>query len=460
MTGQVHWHEGLFLQPHHLQFMQRGVQSQISLERRLSWAYPYGLVEAKLSRDELENLRVHFDRLCVVMPSGIVVSAPENADLPAKDIKEAFGSSTGAFTVSLGVPLWYGSRANALDRQAGGQDWQEKRLYRVSETEWPDENTGENPQPLLVRKINARLLIESDDPSDLEVLPLLRIAHAAGEDVGLPGVDPNFIPACLVLSAYPVLRDMVRDLAHQVEASRKELVNQMTRSGAFNIEAIRGVQFEQMLRLKTLSRYGGRLLPLVEAPAVSPFDMYLELRSLFAELAALQPGRDTSDVTDYNHDNPAVCFGDLSAKIRPMLKGSVAPNFLKAPLTKEEGIYVADLSDEHIELPNEYFLGIKTREDPQSVARLVEDADQFKFLAKSLARRRMWGVKLTEERHPPLELPSESGLLYFRLVRSESGSRWERIKSEKAIAIVWPGAESSDFQMTLYMTVPDGQETK
>ena len=108
MTGQVHWHEGLFLQPHHLQCMQRGVLSQFSLERRLSWAYPYGLVEAKLSRDELENLRVHFDRLCVVMPSGIVVSAPENADLPAKDIKEAFESSTGAFTVSLGVPLWYG----------------------------------------------------------------------------------------------------------------------------------------------------------------------------------------------------------------------------------------------------------------------------------------------------------------------------------------------------------------
>jgi type VI secretion system protein ImpJ len=434
--------------------MQRDFQSQITTERQLGWPYPYGLVEARLSRDELENMRVRFDRLRAVMPSGVVVSVPDGAELPARDIKETFQATTGAFTVSLGVPLWYSSRANVVDA-ATAQDWHVKRLYRTKEIQWTDENTGENPQAVLVRRINARLVLEGDDPSDLEILPLLRIAHAAGEDVGLPRVDPDFIPPCLVVAAYPGLRDLVRDLAHQVEASRKELTNQMTRGGGFSVEAMRGVQFEQALRLRTLGAYGPRLLHLVEAPAVSPFAMYLELRSLLGELAALHPERDAFDAVAYNHDSPGVCFNDLSDRIRPLLRGAVAPSFLKLPFEKQEGIFVVTLTDEHLSRPNEYFLGIKTKDDPRAVSQLVEDADQFKLLAKSLARRRMWGVKLQEERHPPLELPSEAGLHYFLLVRAESAVRWERIVAEKEIAVVWPGIESSDFQLTLYMTVPD-----
>ena len=46
-----------------------------------------------------------------------------------------------------------------------------------------------------MRRLNARLVLESDDRSDLEVLPVIRIAHATGEEVGLPRQDPAFIPA-------------------------------------------------------------------------------------------------------------------------------------------------------------------------------------------------------------------------------------------------------------------------
>ena len=50
---------------------------------------------------------------------------------------------------------------------------------------------------------------------------------------------------------------MVRDLVSQVEASRKELVVQISRGG-FSLETMRGVQFEQFMRLRTLNRYSAR----------------------------------------------------------------------------------------------------------------------------------------------------------------------------------------------------------
>jgi type VI secretion system ImpJ/VasE family protein len=454
--GQVHWCEGLFLQPHHLQFMQKDIVEKFIQERRLVWSYPYGMVEAKISDDELENMRVSFNRLRVIMPSGLEVDVPDNTNLPSLDIKEAFASSSGSLTVSIGVPLWSPSQANVVEKSAG-EDWRTKRTYKLTEVERPDENTGDNPQPILVRQINARLLLDNDDRSDLEVLPLLKIVHGVAEDIELPRRDPAYIPPCLVINASPVLRELVRDLVNQVMASRGELVVQINRGG-FSIENMRGVQFEQVLRLRTLNRFSAHLGSLIKAPGgVTPFGTYLILRQLLAELAALRPDRDQFEVADYDHDNPAIAFNELSMRIRGLLKGVVRARFLKAAFTMvpEQKIQVATLSDEALSLPNEYFLAIKTKQDPSELAKLVLDRDKFKLMPQSLVSQRIFGVQLAQELYPPVELPAQIGLHYFRLMRGESARLWERITQEKAMALRWPGIESSDFEVTLYMTVPD-----
>lgn len=454
MTAQVHWHEGLFLQPHHLQAMQRQLLQRIASERRYGWAYPYGLVDARLSTDELENMRLRFDRLHLMLPSGLELNIGSNADLPALDIEEVFNASTAPFTVSVGVPLWYAKRANAMD--IGGEpDWRVKRLFNVAEEEVADENTGENQQSVLVRRINARLLFPDDDRSDMETLPLVRIMHAAGEETGIPRLDPNFIPPCLLLSGSPVLRDALRDISNQVEAARKEAAQLLSRGG-FNAEAIRGVIVQQLLRLQTLNFYAARLGSLVQAPGgVSPFDMYLELRGLLGQLAALSPDVDPFEAQKYEHDNPALSFLTLCNQIRALLRGEGPETWIRALFRMEGGIFVADMEPKHIEGPNEYFLGIRTRRDPRELAKLVEDQDEFKLIAKSMAHTRVRGVKLQEERHPPMQLPAQVGLHYYRLLRSESQRMWDKICQEKAIAVNFKGVESSGFdEVSLYMTVP------
>ena len=452
MAAQIHWHEGLFLQQHHLQRNQKAQVDNLSAERRLAWAYPYGVIEARLNTDELENMRLRFDRLRAIMPSGIEVNYPAEAELPSIDIKQAFASSGGALNVSLGVPLWFDSRANAV---APGQevDSRIKVLYRLNEVECADENTGENRKPILMRRINARLLLENEDPSDLEVIPLLRVVRATGQDVGMPRQDSEYTGPCLVLNGSPVLKELVRDLASQVEASRKELVVQLTRGG-FSLENLRGVLFEQMLRLRTLNRFSARLPSLAEAANVPPFFMYLELRELLGELTALHPDRDVFDVPAYDHDNPYLVFGELSSKIRSLLRGAVAPMFMKIPFTKVAGLYTAVFEEKHFTIPNDYFLGIETKEDPRALAQLVENPDEFKIMPKSMASRAIRGVLLKEERFVPLELPAKAGLHYFRLLRSSSTRAWEQIQAEKAAVMRWPDEAASDFDANLYMTVP------
>ena len=59
MSVKIHWQEGLFLQPHHLQRMQKSIDDILAAERRLAWPYPFGIIEARLSRDELEMMESH-----------------------------------------------------------------------------------------------------------------------------------------------------------------------------------------------------------------------------------------------------------------------------------------------------------------------------------------------------------------------------------------------------------------
>jgi len=297
------------------------------------------------------------------------------------------------------------------------------------------------------------LLLENEDPSDLEVIPLLRIVRATGQDVGMPRQDSEYSGPCLILNGSPVLKELVRDLASQVEASRKELVVQLTRAG-FSLENLRGVLFEQMLRLRTLNRFSARLPSLSEAANVPPFFMYLELRELLGELTALHPDRDVFDVPAYDHDNPCLVFGELSSKIRSLLRGAVAPMFMKVPFTKVADLYTAVFEEKHFTLPNDYFLGIETKQDPRALAQLVENPDEFKIMPRSMASRAIRGVLLKEERFVPLELPAKTGLHYFRLLRSNSARAWEQIQAEKAAVMRWPDEGASDFDANLYMTVP------
>jgi type VI secretion system ImpJ/VasE family protein len=454
MPLQIHWQEGLFLQPHHLQRMQKSQGDLVVNDRRLSWLYPYGVIDARVSRDELENLRLRFERLRVVMPSGVEVNFPENAELPSLEFKQAFSKGAGSFTVFLGVPLWQNARANTVSSTAGGDSFS-KLLYRVGEVECADENTGENPKPIQVRKINARLMLENEDAAEMELVPLMRIVRATGESVGLPKADPEFVPPCMVLAGSAVLLELVRDLVNQVEASRKELVVQITRGG-FSVDTMRGLQYEQMLRLRTLNRFSARLPALLSTPNLPPFTLYLEFRELLGELAALHPDRDEFECAAYRHDSPYACFREVSNKVRSHLRGSVAPSFIKVKFQEADGKLTGQFAEEHFTRPNAYFLAIKTTVDPTALARFVEDMDKFKIMPASMAERPIRGIKLKEERHAPLELPASSDLQDYRLDRAASARMWDMIQQEKAAVVRWTGSEINfaGSEFTLYMTVP------
>lgn len=456
MAFDVHWSEGLFLQPHHLQRSQRGLVDRIRAERKLAWGHPWGVIESRLSRDELENYRLRFDLLRVIMPSGMEVNFPEDADLPVVDIRQAVARSGGSLMIKLAVPLWHPARRNSPP-EGEMADPRSKFVYSISEVECTDENSGENPQPLRRRKTNARLLVGDEDESDLEVVPLLRILRSGSQEVGLPREDMEFVPPCLVLRASPSLFELVRDLAAQVEASRKELANRMS-AMAFSIERLQPAQMEALLRLRSLNHFSATLPALVATPNVPPIHFYIALRELLGELAALNPARDAFETPAYDHENPYRSFHELCTRVRGLLQGRIEAAYDEVPFADVDGKPVAQLKDEHFTRPSAWFLAIQSRNDPQALANYVIDADRFKLMPLSLGERAIRGIELKWEAVPPPGLPTPNGLYYFRLQHTVSARVWTVAQSEKALTIRMRTAELdwSGTKFTLYMTLPAG----
>jgi len=452
MAGFVHWHEGQYLQPHHLQMMQRQVMEQVANERKLSNPYSSGLIEIDFSADALSDHQVRFNRLKLVMPSGLLVEVPNNADLsPLLDIKQAFEASGGSLTVSIGVPVWAASRGNTIAPD-NGQDHRAKRIYTVIETQQPDENNGENTQSVLMRRINARLLLDGDDQTDLEVLPLLRLTTTGGQDLGLPTVDPAFVPPCRVLGASATLMGMVRDIAHQVAASRKETMVQLSRGG-FSPETIRGVQFQQMLRFKTLSRFSATLPQLAKTRQISPFEIYLSLMELLGELSALDPTKDRLNLVDYDHNRLGLVFGDLTDRVTSLLKkaGDEGGDYVPVSFQHDGKVPVATLTPQHFADAAEIYLAVQSQQDAHQVVELVENRDEFVLRVPSKIHKRVPGLELEHERTPPLQLPAQVGMHYFRIQTARSAERWAEVKAETKLAARWTSMETDDFQLKLYI---------
>ena len=447
----IHWHEGLFLQPHHLQIMQWRLHSDIRAERRLLNPYYFGVIESRLSPDDLADGRIRFERLRAIMPSGQEVFFPDDAKLPPLDIKAEMTRGAGTLEVLLAVPLWDKNRANAF-RLGESADPRVKLLFIPEEArDIADENSGENRQTLHVRKINARLVLKGDDLSDMEFLPLLRVIRASGEDAGKPRQDPEFVPPSLLLCSSPVLHDLARDLVAQLDASREQL-RIKTATGGLGLE----VKWELTVRLTTLNRYCASLPSVVEGGVIPPFALYLQLRELLGELLALHPAENLFHCRNYDHLDPLPAFRELDRKIRAEIRISRAAEPLRVAFAGDPGLLRATLEPQHFEKPTGYYLGVKTRVDRTKLALYVTDGNKFKLMPRSLEQAAIFGVELKEESYPPLELPAQGDLFYFRLLSASNPRRWDQIKQDQAMSLVWNNRELdlSEAAFTLFMTLP------
>ena len=449
----IHWHDGLFVLQHHLQGLQRSMNARDAGNRSLAMRHPWGILEMAHQEDALSEGMISFRKLKAIMPSGQFVDVPYSADLEPLRVSDAIKTAPSGVRVMLAVPNWTPTGANMADENSvdGAGRW------KVDSIEARDENDGSDPEQILVRRLNARLVLENNVPAGMEVLPLVRVNSNRQNDNFSISLDASYAPPSIRCEASTSLMSLGGELAARLSMAREEHLAFLSRGG-YEVDRLAGQQVEWMLRLQAISSSLPRLSDSVWLAGASPYDLYHELRQLLGQLAPLRPSRDLYEVPAYDHLDPLPALSELQLRIRNLVFDSGLGSFMTinfAPIASGNNDIRMDarLEDKHFVKGKGFYLAVDSDEagDTSGIVEFILNSNGFKLLPTSQATSRIRGLKLVEDRFPPLSLPAKPGRVFFRIDEAASSSTWSAVREERGVSAVWSTSARDSLSMTMFV---------
>lgn len=433
LSPEIHWYEGMLLEPHHLQQLTRAGQDALTYHTRRLSPYQWGICELRISEEALVGGRLVVEEIDAILEDGVVaqtplIAGPLERDLAPFDDRLREGER---LTVSLAVPT---PGPRMVESGEGDDPGYPLRYRSEAGAEVLDETTGAGAIGVSRLRLNARLLVGDEDPTGYRTLPLVEIEHRQ-DALRLTDYVP---PTVLVTSESP-LGDLVRKLCLSIRSRATEI------AGSFDA-AVRHDEAGKTL----LARFQGfgliaSLLPMeqmVDLECFRPVDIYMALCRVLGELSTLRPDDIIPpSAPTYDHRDLRGTFGGLDERIRGLLR-PLESNYESLEVRGSDGTFeVLGLRPEHLDRDMLFAVRAGPRADSAALARWVETnciiatGDQV----RSLMQFKILGIERKLEEPAPIDFPHRRGDLVYRLLLSpeylqalrESGSLF-LVRAQKA----------------------------
>jgi type VI secretion system protein ImpJ len=464
----VHWHEGMFMRPHHLQAMMRHINSESQRNEQWNQHYDWGLRSIEFQVDALANFRFAVSTLRGRLRDGTLISIPEDGLLPPLDLKPAFEQS-GAVTVYLAVPSLNLGKANVGD---DGQ-LQDSR-YKLDTQELEDENTGVNPQPVVVRLLNLKLLTDGQDQTGFEVLPIMRITKSPRAEA-MPELDKTFIPPVLGTDAWRALEiDIMQVISDRIGKKIEVLATQI-RSRGITFDTHSQGDPALLAQLCELNQAYALLQIVSFAPGVHPFPAYIELCRVVGMLSIFGDTHRTPELPRYDHDDLGGCFWRVKQLIDALLDKMLEPAYKERTFVGAGMRMQVALEPVWTESSWQMFIGVRSPVSAEELIRLLTVPGMLDMKIGSservdtIFRLGQAGLRFEHCLRPPRALPSHHGLIYFQVNRESTQAEWQNVQKSLALALrlnenrivgniqgqtsltVKIGSQTTTLQFTLYV---------
>ncbi len=467
-TRAVHWHDGMFLRPHHFQAAARYQTHVANRVEKWDVHFNWGLRGIEIDLDALANFRFNVRSLKARLPEGTPVELPEDGILPALDLKAAFEQGPRV-TIYLAAPVLHLGKANA----AAGADGDGVR-YLLQTKELEDENTGVNPQRVQMRVLNLKLLLSTQDHSGFDVLPIARIEKSPRAEAS-PQLDRTYVPPLLACDAWPpFLADILQAVCDRIGKKIEVLSNQIV---------ARGITFDShaqgdplvFAQLRELNEAYPVIKLLAFTPGIHPLAAYFELCQLVGRLAIFDAPRRPPDLPLYDHDDLGGCFFEVKRYIDALLEKAIEPEYKERPFLGAGLRVQVPLEPAWLEPQWEIFVGVQSALDAAELIRLLTEPGQLDMKLGSsdrvdaIFRQGHAGLRFEPCLRPPRVLPEPPGLLYFQVSRDYAPAEWQNVQrsltlalrlNEKRIAgniqgqrnlAIKMGTQTTNLQFTLYV---------
>jgi type VI secretion system protein ImpJ len=434
MTARaVHWHEGMFLRPHHFQAAQRHWAHQSQRNDKLDHYFNWGLRDIDIDGDALSNYRFEVHSLTVRLRDGTMIEMPGDGTLPALDLKGIFDEHRNV-TVYLALPMMNLAKANVAERgPAGGA------RYLVDLQELEDENTGVNPQPLSVRLLNFKYLLSTQEQAGYDVIPLARLQKSMRADA-TPELDESYIPPVLACDAWkPLSIGILRNLCDRIGKKVEVLATQMTSRG-ITLDSRGQGDAAIVAQLWELNEAYSRISIWGFSPGVHPFDAYVELAGLVGRLSYFTATHRPPDLPKYDHDDLGLCFYRVKQYLDEFLELMVEPAYKERPFIGTGLRMQVAIEPNWLDAAWEMYIGVHSPLPPEELTRLLTVPGQLDMKIGSservdtIYRLGQAGLQFSARPQAPNVLPSVPGLIYFQ-IRREQNVEWQNVQRSLALAL-------------------------
>ncbi len=429
----VHWYEGLFLRPQHLQAADRYWAELIHTSQRWDRSYGYGLYHVEFSDDALANHQLQIHSLHARMRDGTLVQFDSGQEPDRVDLKAAFESET-VIDAYVAVPKLTMGRANVAEPGGDGA----ARFTSIDQSV-QDESHGGNDQQLQFRSLNARILLSTEDTSGYELIPIARIKRS-GEGEATPKIDHSYIPPLLTIDCWPALgRDCVRAIYDMIGGKIEVLSQQLVNRG-IGLNSQEPGDADRILMLNQLNAAYATLGVMAFAQGVHPLDAYTELCRTLGQLAIFDENRRVAEVPRYDHDDLSRVFWQVRDRIE-MLINAVRDYEYRQRFFEGIGMGMqASLEPQWFHADWQWYVGVRKGDlTNQEVGDLLSSGQLDWKIGSSrqvemLFRQRAQGLQLTPLDRAVRALPARQDWLYYQVPRQDNPA-WRDVQETQTIAI-------------------------
>jgi type VI secretion system protein ImpJ len=443
----VHWYEGLFLRPHHLQAADRYWTELVHTNSRWNSAYDYGLYSFSFSKEALANHQIDVHVLKARMRDGTLIDLelgqqPDRVDLKASvsemsslaaQLGEAFEQES-VIRVYLAVPkLKLGRNNCSTSDQDGSTRFAETRLMVA------DENRGGHEQQVQLRELNAKLVLSTQDLTGYELLPIAQIKRAS-EGEASPELDVDYIPPVLSIGTWPGLgADIVRAL-FDVMGRKREVLSQQVINRGIGRESQDPGDLDRISMLEKLNEGYAVLSILAFAQSIHPLVAYTELCRILGQLSIFTPQRIATDIPAYDHDDLARIFKEIKRRIEDILRAVRDYEFEQRYfLGVGLGMQVS-LEPTWFHSNWEWCIGVRKGDLSVQECRnlLSPGVLDWKFgssrQVENIFLRRSEGVQLRPLERPIRALPARQEWIYYEVLQNDSPA-WRDVVATQTLAM-------------------------
>ncbi|MBL0709006.1 MAG: type VI secretion system baseplate subunit TssK [Sulfurimonas sp.] len=438
----IYWHQGLFLKPHHFQYLQAFAQEDSLAIKESIKPYFWGLSKIDIDKKELLNKNFLLENLELVFIDGTSIKLDQNTIATARSFEDVEEDS---IKVYVGLKSFSSNDVNVteLDSYENIQKVDTRFISKKDALNVNNLYHSDETAEIQFMDYYIKIFFENelDSLNSYQVIPIAKIDILADKVTLSSDYTPPLINIEADINFYEIIKYIEKDLtSHAIQLEEYKLPSDSSTQEPQYLKYI--------MALQAIVPYISQLKHLIKTPNIHPWQYYGLFSQLIGVLSTFSSrvnflGRLENGnylLQEYNHLNLNECFSNIKLLISELLDGIIIGPDYVLPFKKDDTSFSLDCPVLIFNARYRYFLVLKM---PLDSLELQSSFSEFAKISSSLeiemiVDRSLKGLPF-ELHHEPIQgLPQRENSCYFELKTDDS--HWSGIQQAQNISIEFDDA--------------------